>query len=320
MLLTACLLAGVIALAWANGANDTGKPVATLVASGAWRPRPALLAAAGAGLLGSVAAIWWAADLSALFAGRGLVDERTRSLAAFAPSLTIGAAGAVLAAGLLGLPVSTTHALIGAMIGSALAGGGQIAWSAIASKVAGPLLLAPLLAVAVGGVLVMAMRRWGGRGRFSQALHRLCALAIAAARGLQDAPKIAALLVPALAVPAAGSGWLMVMVGVAIAGGGVLAGSRVLGVMSTRLVQIDGRDAEAAGASLGAAALLFTATPLALPVSTTHVTTSALVSAGLGGGLSWRWLGGILLAWVTTLPAASLAGAGAMLALGRFGG
>jgi PiT family inorganic phosphate transporter len=321
------LLAGaVLALAWANGANDTGKPVASLAACGALAPRPALLVAAGAGLAGSIAAAWWAADLVRLFAGAGLVDEATRLSSVFAPAVAMGAAGAVLLASRLGLPVSTTHALLGAMLGAAPMLHGTIAWGAVATRMAGPLLLAPVAALLLSLCLGAVLRRWRARGGaclcavrtataagpgdsvlvtgdaascagatrlattagLGRGAHLLTAVAIAGARGLQDAPKIAALLLPLAALsPALGGTAGTIAIGLAMAVGGWLAGGRVLEVMSTRLVEVRGREAEAGAANGAAATLILVASPLGMPVSTTHVTTGALVGAGVqGGGLS----------------------------------
>jgi PiT family inorganic phosphate transporter len=351
MLLTLVLIVAALALAWANGANDTGKPVASLVASGALRPAVAMRWAAAAGFAGSVAAVALGADLARLFAGSGIVDGTTRGLAVFTPAVAGGAALAVMLASRMGLPISTTHALLGALVGTALVLHGSVAWATVGTKFALPLLLSPVIALILS-LCTGAIARYQGRAGAclctvqattpmgptlpvlvadtpavcaaagatpvvttagaGQWLHLGSGLTIAAARGLNDTPKIAALLLP-VAVLSPLPGATMGLCGAAIALGGWLAGQRVLRTMATRLVRLEGRERECGAANLSAALVILAASPAGLPVSTTHVTTGAMVGAGaLAGGLSWRWLGGILLAWVTTLPLA--AGAAALLA------
>jgi len=351
------LVIAAVALAWANGANDTGKPVASLVACGAMPERTALRWAAAAGLAGSLAALWLGADLARLFTGAGMVDDPTRHLATFAPAVAGGAAIAVLLASRFGLPVSTTHALLGALVGTGLVLHGTVQWSAVGGKFVMPLVLSPVLAMAITLTLGAVVRRCSrsvgqscactveaamptgqtmsalvvgdvqscaaagattvatGAG-LGRRLHIGSGLAIAAARGLNDTPKIAALILPIAALIPMGGNAAIAGIGLAIALGGWLAGRKVMQVMATKLVNLDGKEAEAGSANLTAAVVILAASPIGLPVSTTHVTTGALVGAGaLAGGLSWRWLGGILLAWVTTLPVAALAAAGVALLL-----
>ncbi len=349
------LVAATLALAWANGANDTGKPVASLVACAAISDRSALRWAAAAGLAGAVVALWLGADLARLFAGSGLIDNATRKLAEFAPAVAGGAAVAVLLASRFGLPVSTTHALLGGLVGTGLVLHGTIMWPTVATKIVMPLLLSPILAFVLSLLIGVVVRRvaalvgpacactvtvattvgptvsatvvgdqqtctaagsmpvatGAGVGRW---LHVGSGMTIAAARGLNDTPKIAALILPVAALIPAGGHTAVAGIGLTMALGGWFAGRRVMQVMATKLVHLGGKEAEAGAANLTAAALILAASPVGLPVSTTHVTTGALVGAGaLTGGLSWTWLGGILLAWITTLPLA--AAAAAMLAI-----
>ncbi len=351
------LIIATLALAWANGANDTGKPLASLVAAGALNERRALRWAAAAGLVGSCAALWLGADLARLFTGSGIIDDPTRHADAFAPAVAGGAAIAVLLASRFGLPVSTTHALLGALVGTGLTLHGVITWSAVGIKIVMPLLVSPMLAVVMSlllGVIVRHGASYLGRscvctvtaampggqtmstpiiGELSTCtaagaapmatgagvgrwLHMGSGLAIAVARGLNDTPKIAALILPIAILFPAGDTCAIAAIGLLIALGGWLAGRRVMQVMATKLVHLEGKEAEAGSANLTAAVLILAASPAGLPVSTTHVTTGALVGAGaLAGGLSGRWLGGILFAWLTTLPLAAVAAAGLALLL-----
>jgi PiT family inorganic phosphate transporter len=351
------LVVAAVALSWANGANDTGKPVASLVACGAMTERTALRWAAAAGLVGSLTAVWLGADLARLFTGTGVIDDPTRQLAIFAPAVAGGAAIAISLASRFGLPVSTTHALLGALVGTGLVLNGTVHWSAVGGRFILPLVLSPVLAMAVSLALGAMVRRYSrsvgrscactvvaatpngqtmsslvlgdvrscstasavpvatgaGLGRW---LHIGSGLAIAGARGLNDTPKIAALILPITVLIPMGGSAAIAGIGLAIALGGWFAGRQVMRVMATKLVSLEGKEAESGSANLTAAAVILAASPIGLPVSTTHVTTGALVGAGaLAGGLSWRWLGGILAAWVTTLPVAAVAAAGAAILL-----
>jgi len=152
------LLCAVAALAHANGANDNWKGVATLYGSGTLSFRAALRLATGATLLGSVLSIVLAASLLRGFSGKGLVPEAMTSTPAFLIAVAAGAAATVLSATRLGLPTSTTHALIGALLGiSLLVGGdqgsGQVLWELLLR----PLLLSPLLAATLAAVAYLVL-------------------------------------------------------------------------------------------------------------------------------------------------------------------
>jgi PiT family inorganic phosphate transporter len=138
-------------------------------------------------------------------------------------------------------------------------------------------------------------------------LHLLSAGATGFARGLNDTPKIAALLVASGAVGLAGSAALVALV---MAAGGLLAASRVAHTMSFEITAMD--DTQAFTANLVTASLVAAASPLGLPLSTTHVSTGALVGIGTASSQArWSRIGQILLAWITTMPAAALFAAAA---------
>jgi len=148
--MTALLVCLVAALAFANGSNDNGKGVATLVGFGAARPRTALAFATVTTAVGGVVSFWLAGGLLAGFS-TGLFVKGTPITPAFFVAVLIGAFGWVMLASKTGMPVSTTHAIIGALCGAGLVafGNAQIEWSFLGAKFAVPLAVSPLLSLAI---------------------------------------------------------------------------------------------------------------------------------------------------------------------------
>lgn len=150
-----------VPLAAANGANDNFKGVATLHGSGAASYRRALAWATLSTLAGSLAALFVARGLLARFSGSGLVTAAVAADPAFLAAVGLGAAAAVLLATRLGLPVSTTHALVGGLLGSGLvlAGPSGVSVSALSRTFVLPLLLSPFLALVLAALLYTALER-----------------------------------------------------------------------------------------------------------------------------------------------------------------
>lgn len=337
-------------LALSNGANDNFKGFATVWGSGTLDYRKALWLATFATVAGSLLS-WLLADgLVQQFSGKGLVaSDATQSLP-FIASVATGAAVTVFLATRLGFPISTTHALIGGLVGAGAAQVGGVHFAKLADTFLLPLLVSPLLA-AVLGVLtyrllkarpvekdcacvglepvvepvtgsaqrVSAMlpvvvidkasecERAALPVRFSitQYLDRLhigSAMAICLARGVNDTPKLVALL-----LMAHGLGNSHVSVGVialAMALGGVLFARKVAHTMSQRVTKLDHTSGLAA--NLITASLVLFASKLGLPVSTTHVSVGAIAGVGASSRtLDWHALRNVLLSWVLTLPLAA---------------
>jgi PiT family inorganic phosphate transporter len=348
------------ALAFANGANDNSKGVATLIGGGLLSSKKAILYAGAATLLGSVVAIWFGAELASKFKGKGIVDAAILGSTLFPLCVGIAASLTVLLATRIGMPISTTHSMVGAIIGIGLAGGG-LHWHAVWSKFFYPLLAAPLMAVAAAAAFY-GLARWvrirmgiteqtclcigksmqpvrvqdNGSMCFSESglsltidqqancirrydgavfginaqsvvdrLHLFSAGAISFARGLNDTPKVAALMI--------GLSFLTDVNAVVIGGLGILAGGllmvkRVSETMSQRITTMN--DGQAFSANLTTAILVIFASRWGMPVSTTHVTCGSLFGIGLltkqGNA---RVIGSITVAWVTTLPVAAFIGA-----------
>lgn len=158
-MLVVLLVVCVFFLAWANGANDNFKGVATLYGSATTTFRTALIWATGATLAGSLVSVAFASKLVSAFRGKGLVPDEFLGV-----GLLVAVAGAgaltILLATMLGMPTSTTHALTGALVGAGLAAAGAagVGWGALATKFAQPLLLSPVLAIALTALLYSVFR------------------------------------------------------------------------------------------------------------------------------------------------------------------
>jgi inorganic phosphate transporter, PiT family len=345
--MTVLLLVLVALLAYANGSNDNCKGVATLVGYGAATARQALLYATITTAIGAAISYGFAGGLLKSFS-TGLVAKGTAGLddACFL-SVLIGAFGWVICATFTGLPVSTTHAIMGALIGAGLVAVGRdkVQWAILGRGFVLPLVLSPVLGLAIVYVLawpVVAIVRHravvqeqatietvvaadGGAGvavaiqeiattkvvtsPAANAVHWASGGLIGFARGWNDTPKIAALSLLALPHHIGGG---FVIVTVAMAMGGLISGRRVLDTMARKLTPLP--LPESVTASLTTAGLVCLASWQGLPVSTTHVSTGAIIGAGLKNdpaSVKWKKVLEIGLSWVITLPAAGLIAAGA---------
>jgi inorganic phosphate transporter, PiT family len=348
--MTVCLLALVALLAYANGSNDNCKGVATLVGYGVATARQALAYATLTTALGAAVSFGFAGGLLKSFS-TGLFASGTGGLnEAFFICVLIGAFGWVIFATYTGLPVSTTHAILGALIGAGLVAVGRdkVQWAALGRSFVLPLVLSPVLGLAIvyvlawpvaalvrshrtvqeemeiaeaapidstGGGVAMAVERVAvAQSEASPAantVHWASGGLIGFARGWNDTPKIAALSL--LALPQhVGGGFLIVTLAMAL--GGLISGRRVLDTMARKLTPLP--LPESVTASLTTAALVCLASWQSLPVSTTHVSTGAIIGAGLKNdpaAVKWKKVAEIGLSWIITLPAAGLLAAGAKL-------
>lgn len=368
----------VLLVAYANGANDNFKGVATLFGSGTTDYRKALGWATLMTFSGSVAAFFFATRLVKTFTGKGLVPDALISNPAFLAAVAIGAGLTVLFAARLGIPISTTHGLTGALSGAGLmALGGQLGFKTLGKSFVMPLILSPFAAIALTAAVYFLMHQSrkilgvtrktclcvgervipvsglgleGGRvlaaselripeimvgneascearaieayegkilGISAQAvldfLHFLSAGAVSFARGLNDTPKIVALLVavgagfPRLA---GGEGtsplqWLFFLVALAMALGGILGARKVAETVSHKITYMN--HGQGFSANFVTAILVIFASHWGVPVSTTHVSCGALFGIGFTNGkANYKTIKGILSAWVLTLPMAAL--------------
>jgi len=379
MLITALIFFATLFLAYANGANDNFKGVATLLGSNTATYRSAIALATITTLAGALCSVFVAGALVQAFSGNGLVPAAVAASPQFLLSVAAAAATTIFLAALFGLPISTTHALTGALAGTGfLAVGTQLNLGHLGTGFFAPLLLSPVLSVLLTVPLYRVLRavraRLGIRRescvclgarqfvpvrqlQYNAALHHytmpspvlagvdvtvgtthdcvekyegkligisaqslvngihyLSAGAVSFARGLNDTPKIVALL---LVVQALNIQLGVLAIALAMAAGGLLNARRIATTMSRKISRMN--DGQALAANVVTAFLVVVASRLGLPVSTTHVAVGAIGGIGLANGSAdKRVLGGILASWVLTLPVAAAVGALAYEFLGYF--
>ena len=295
------LIIAVAIVAYANGANANFKGVASLFGSGTTSYRTAVNWAAVTTAAGCVAAMFFASSMLKAFSGKGLVPDALIAQPAFLLAVAGGAGLTGFLATRLGFPVSTTHMLTGALLGAGWIAGDVNAaklWEAFVK----PLLLSPVLAVMLGGVLQLVLRPSATRSRFLDAAHFLSAGAVCFARGLNDTPKMAALLL--------GIGWLqgsagMILIAIAMALGGLISAKQVAETLAHKITGM--HPGQGFAANLATALLVTTASLHGLPVSTTHVSVGALLGIGITTRQAkWKTVIPVLAAWIITLPLSAL--------------
>lgn len=313
--MTVAVLILSLILAAANGANDVAKGVATLAGAGVARYRTALVWGALTTFIGGVAALWLGDAMRRLFAS-GIVD--TAPTGRFAVAVLAGTAGWVGVATVARLPVSTTHALIGSLLGAGLlAAPDAVRWQSVLGKVAVPLLVSAVLAYLFSALL---NRRRAAEpasrlravvlpacpnltvlgARIRTGLHWISAGAVGVARGLNDTPKLAAIAGFAL-LPAGMPPWvLVVLISAAMLAGALAAGRRVARRLGEDVIRLD--HASGLGANLTTALLVGAGASNGLPMSTTHVAAGAIagVAGTRSGRLNTSTLRDFALAWTLT--------------------
>lgn len=306
-MLTTILILAVCCVAFSNGANANFKGVASLYGSGTTTLRGALLWGTATTFAGSLAAGFLADGLLKKFSGRGIVPDALIESPDFLSAVAIGAALTSFLATRFGFPVSTTHALVGALCGAGLAGSGtEVHIAALGKSFLYPLFFSPAVAVVFGGMTYLLLKSVHlaphQRTRTLDVLHYLSAGGASFARGLNDTPKMAALL---LVVPGLDLRWGYLAIAVIIALGGLLDADRVAETLGKKVTAMD--PGQGFAASLVTAGLVATASWHSLPVSTTHVSVGSLLGIGVTTGqANWRKVGEILLAWFSTVPCAAI--------------
>jgi PiT family inorganic phosphate transporter len=327
-------LVAVVGLAvlfdYINGFHDTANAIATSVATRALRPAHAILMAASFNFIGAFAGTAVAKTI-----GAGLVDEATTTQAVVAASL-LGAIAWNLITWRLGLPSSSSHALIGGLIGATViaAGWGALNVEGIFTKVLFPLVTSPLIGF-FGALLLIVALFWIFRRSARRPLaHRFRRLQVvsagfmAFAHGSNDAQKtmgvITLALVSAGLIPGGDKveipTWVIVVSATAISLGTAVGGWRIMKTMGHKVVELEPITGFAAETT--AATVIYTAAHFGMPVSTTHVISSAIMGVGTSKGargVRWGVARSILIAWVLTIPAAAIMGALAWLALNAIG-
>jgi PiT family inorganic phosphate transporter len=363
MVLFVLLFLATCFLAYSNGANDNFKGVATLFGSKTTTYKKAIWWATVTTLAGSVSSIFLAEGLVKNFSGKGLVPDAIIASPNFLLAVALAAGLTVMLATVTGFPVSTTHGLTGALVGSGLAAvGTQVNFAKLGSSFFLPLIVSPLIAVALGALVYMLARgiriksgitkdwcvcigetkelvpvtqpntffffghdplpsictgsekdciqQYNGRmvgvsvQQMLDTVHFISAGSVSFARGLNDTPKIVALL---LVIQALGIKWGMVAVALGMAIGGLLNAKKVAVTMSEKITRLNA--GQGFTANLVTAFLVIFASRWGLPVSTTHVSVGSLSGIGIiTKQANVKVLTQILLSWVLTLPIAAILG------------
>jgi inorganic phosphate transporter, PiT family len=316
-------LFAVVAIAlffdFTNGFHDTANSIATSVSTRALSPRAAVLSAAVLNFLGAFASFKVAATIAT-----GIVDQEIITLEVVLAGL-VGAITWNLITWYVGLPSSSSHALIGGMIGSAVAAEGLnvIKWEGLWKKVLIPSLLAPFLGIVVAAglmVVVLWIIRRRAPGTVNRIFRRLQLVSggfVAFTHGTNDAQKTMGII--ALALVASGHlspeferppTWVIVSAAAAMALGTYAGGWRIIKTLGTRVAKLD--PPQGFAAQTACASILWTTAHYGFPVSTTHTISGSVLGAGATTKFSavrWGVAGNILLAWVLTIPCAAAVGA-----------
>jgi inorganic phosphate transporter, PiT family len=309
-----------LAFDFTNGFHDTANVVATSISTGAARPQVAIGFASLLNFVGAFISISVAATVA-----NDVVDS-----AVITPTIVfaglIGAIAWNLITWWFGLPSSSSHALIGGVVGSAVAAAGVDAVIAggLVGKVLIPAVVAPVVAFVVAGIGIGLAYRIAGRQRPGPVTRGfrygqvISGGLLALAHGTNDAQKTMGVITLALIANgtlAAGADpplWVIVSAATAIGLGTYIGGWRIIRTTGSRIIKMDaaqGFSAQGAGA-----AVILASTHFGFPLSTTHVINGGVMGAGAGKRVSavrWGVAGNIMVAWLLTLPAAAAIGAAA---------
>jgi PiT family inorganic phosphate transporter len=308
-----------LAFDFTNGFHDTGNAMATSIASGALKPKTAVALSASLNLVGAFLSTAVAATIA-----KGLVDSHLVTLELVFAGLVGGITWNLLT-WLLGIPSSSSHALIGGIVGAMIAavGGHGVIWKGLVSTVLIPAVLAPVIATCVAAIgtwlIYRAVRgvpeeRTNTGFRYGQIGS---ASLVSLAHGTNDAQKTMGVIFLALIAYGAADAksslppfWVIVSCAAAIALGTYLGGWRVIRTLGKGLVEIQSPQGMAAESS--SAAIILLSSHFGYSLSTTHVATGSILGSGVGKpGAEVRWgvAGRMATAWLVTLPSAGIVGA-----------
>jgi PiT family inorganic phosphate transporter len=323
-LLLALVVIVVVALAfdYTNGFHDAANAIAVAVSTKALTPRAALALAAVMNLVGALISTKVAKTV-----GAGIIDAPTGSAGLqLVFAALIGAIAWNLITWYFGLPSSSSHALIGGLVGAALAAAHSVQWMGILDKVVIPMIVSPLVGFGLGYLFMLAIL-WSFRRANAHKAHRgfryaqiVSSATMALGHGMQDAQKTMGSITLALVtsgdldsfdVPL----WVILASALAISAGTYAGGFRIMRTLGRRIIQLPPAGGFAAQ-TVASGVMIATATVFAVPVSTTHITTTSIMGVGATRRLSavrWGVAGNIVVAWVVTLPAAGAVAAVAYL-------
>ena len=325
-LLLIVVLALAVAFDYINGFHDTANAIATSVSTRALRPDRAILLSATANFVGALTGTEVAKTI-----GSGLVEQTDADQIVVSAAL-IGAIVWNLLTWRLGIPSSSSHALIGGLLGATVtaAGTDAIIGEGVVGKVLIPLVSSPILGVVMGFtfmVIVLNLFQRANPRRLNERFRRLQVLSaayMAFSHGSNDAQKTMGIMTLALVsagvletfeVPLP----VILVAATAISLGTAAGGWRIIKTMGQRVVKLD--PVHGFAAETTAATIIFGASHLGMPVSTTHVISSAIMGVGASDRLSavrWGVAGNIITAWILTIPASAAVAALSYLVLDLF--
>ncbi len=321
------LLVGLIIVALAfdflNGLHDAANSIATVVATRLLGPVQAVLFAA----LFNFAAYFLTIAFPALHAvadtiGKGLIDKDLVTPAVIFGAL-VGAMFWNVLTWMKGIPSSSSHALVGGMVGAGVAHAGLtgIQWSGL-NKTLIAIVLSPTLGMILAMIIMLAsswaLRRSSARGaeRAFRGLHLFSSAAYSLSHGLNDAQKTMGIITVLLYSTGYLSGdfevphWVAISCYIAIAMGTMMGGWKIIETMGSRITKLSQH--QGFSASLSGSIMIFTASAMGIPVSTTHTITGSIIGAGTArraSAVRWGVARGVVAAWVITIPASAAVGA-----------
>jgi PiT family inorganic phosphate transporter len=318
-----------LAFDFTNGFHDTGNAMATAIATKALSPRIAVALAGVLNLVGAFLSLSVAATIAS-----GLVDTGVVTLTVVFAGLCGGIIWNLLT-WFFGIPSSSSHALIGGVIGSTLAaaGGQAVQWHNLFAKVIIPAGLSPIIAAGVATLgtymlyRIIKKLRSGARNHGFRIGQIGSASMVSLAHGTNDAQKTMGVITLALIVngtlpsDASAPFWVILTCGLAIAVGTYAGGWRVIRTLGKGLVEIESPQGMSAQSS--SAAIILVSSHFGYSLSTTHVATGSIVGTGLGkkgAEVRWRVIGRLVTGWLFTLPMAGLVGAGSYALASGIGG
>ena len=303
-----------LAFDYTNGFHDAANAIATTVATKALSAKKALAMAAVGNLVGA-----FLSEGVAKTVGKGVIDVETSNAGlVVVMAALLGAIAWNLLTWWQGLPSSSSHALIGGLVGAALASSQVVHWDGVQQKVLIPMIISPLVGMSAAFALTLGLQwlfRNAKKSRTGKAFRVgqiFAAGTMSVGHGLQDAQKTMGVMTLALVVGGMHSGetipsWVKIAAALAISLGTYAGGWRIMKTLGKRMVEIDPVRG-LASQSVASTVLFYMAIHLKAPISTTHTITSSIIGAGATRGPKWvRWgvVSNILAAWIFTLPAAA---------------
>jgi len=328
-LLLVIVIAAALLFDFTNGFHDTANVVASAISTRAISPRPAIALASVLNFAGALLSLKVAATIATGILSAGAVTE----LIAFAA--LVGAIAWNLITWVYGLPSSSSHALIGGLIGALLAGvgSGAVNWHGLLTKVVEPALASPLAAFVVAGIAILCIYRvvahWtpGSVHRSFRLLQLVSGGALSVAHGTNDAQKTMGIIGLALVAHGDLSArnfhvplWVILISATTMGLGTYAGGWRIIRTVGTRIIKMD--PAQGVAAQGSGAAVILVSSHFGFPLSSTQVISGGVMGAGAAKSLSavrWGVASNIVIAWLLTLPLTALLGAVAYWIAALFG-